>query len=332
MKYVQADNCFLSLQDVSGAQRLMDGLLRLNWPAYLGGLAAQVNPVLASILRGYRVDYYWSAYETEWATDVMFRSASSLAAIYPALARGAITAFDSSSVLRFLGKRLHGNLQSEVVSDYRRRVEGLRVKHCVGSNSVKMYDKHGRVLRVETTINDPRDMKVYRSSEGDPTGRQSWQRMRKGVVDLRRRAEISQGSNERYYEALGTLDTSTPLRELIAPISRPAKLGASRVRGLRPWSGEDLALLRQISRGEYMLNGLRNADLAAGLYPRANASDKRRNSARVSYRLRLLRAHHIIRKVPHTHRYQLTAHGRQIVTAILQSQELSLATLEKIAA
>lgn len=332
MKYVQADNCFVKLDDVAGAQRLMDGLLRWDWPEYLGGLARQVNPVLAEILAGYRLEYYWSAYESEWATDVMFRSPSSLAAIYPALARGAITAFGSSNVLRFLGKQPHGNIQAEVTSDYRRRIEGLRVKHSVGSNSVKMYDKQGSVLRVETTINDPRDMKVYRSREGDSAGELSWQRMRKGVVDLRRRAEVSQACNERYYDALSTLDTSTPLRELIAKITRPTTKAGYRIRGLRPWAGEDLIILREINRAEYLLNGFRNRDVAAALYPSATPQDKKRNSSRVSQRLRVLRAHHLIRKLPKTHRYQVTSRGRQIVTAILQAQDLSLATLEKVAA
>jgi len=329
--YVQADNCFLRLTDPPAAQHLMDGLLRWNWPTYLGRLARHVNPVLLEILAGYRVNYYWSTYESEWATDVMFRSPSALAAIYPALARGAITAFGSSNVLRFLGKKWVGDTK-QVCSEYRRRPEGLRVKHALGSNSVKMYDKAGSVLRVETTINDPRDMKVYRSGEGDSGGRYSWRRMRKGVVDLRRRAEVSQGCNERYYEALSTLDTSTPLRELIAPITRATTLRGRHVRGLRPWAGEDLTLLRQINRAEYLLNGFRNRDLATVLYPSATTQDKRRTSARVSQRLRRLRAHHLIRKLPHTHRYQLTSRGRQIVTAILQAQDLSLATLEKIAA
>ena len=331
MKYVQADNCFLRLGDPAGAQGLMDRLLRWDWPTFLGQIAAKVIPVLPEILRGYRVDYYWSACESEWASDVMFRSPSALGAIYPALARGAITALGSSNVLRFLGKKSIGDTK-EVSSDYRRRVEGLRVKHTVGSNSVKMYDKQGSVLRVETTINDPRDMKVYRSGEGDSGGRRDWRRMRKGVVDLRRRAEVSQGCNDRYLDSLATLDTSTPLRDLIETICKATTLAGRRVRALRPWGLEDLALLRTIHRGEFALNGFRNRDLAAALYPSATGQDKRRASSRVSQRLRLLRAHHLIRRVAHTHRYRLTPQGRQTVTAILQTQEVTLATLAKIAA
>lgn len=332
MEYSRADNCFVHLADPLAAQRLMDGLLRWNWPAYLGGLAKEVNPVLPEILRGYRQDYYWSAYESEWASDVMFRSPSALEAIYPALARGAITAFGSLDVLRFLGKRLTGSLKAQVTSSYLRRPEGLRVKHSVGSNSVKMYDKQGSVLRVETTINDPRAMKVYRRGEGDSSGVRSWRPMRKGVVDLRRRAEVSQGCNQRYYDALATLDTTAPLRELVTPICRPAKLGRCRLRAMRPWSPEDLALLRTINRAEYVLNGFRNRDLVQALNGNLPAMDQRRASQRMSHRLRVLRGHRLIRKIPHTHRYQLTAKGRRIITAILQVQEVSLAKLAQVAA
>jgi len=74
--------------------------------------------------------------------------------------------------------------------------------------------------------------------------------------------------------------------------------------------------------------------VAALLYSQGGKtpSERRQVSARVSYRLRLLRAHRIIKKISHTHRYQVTARGRQIVTAILQSQEVTLNKLTEIAA
>ena len=324
MPYRRRDNCFVWLKDLPAAQAVMDRLLDLNWPAFLNHIAAQANPALTGILDGFPAEYYWSADQTEWSSDAIFRSPSALAAIYPALARGAITAFDCSDVYRFLGKRPTCSTKTEVTSHYGHRVEGIRVKHSVGRNSVKMYDKQSSVLRVEATIHSPHDMRVYRHAEGDPQGPMEWHTMRKSVVDLHRRAEVSQRCNERYYEALAAFDTSTPLRELIAPICRPANLGNRRLRGLRPWAEEDLSLLRIVNRGEFVINGFRNRDLAAELYPKSTGPEARRASARVSHRLMLLRAHNLIKKVPRTHRYQLTAAGRTIITAILQAQYLPL--------
>lgn len=331
--YRQADNCFVRLDEPAKSQQVFDGLLRWDWPTFLDRIAAAVNPILPEILRGYRAGYYWSAYETEWASDVMFRSPKALAAIYPPMIRGAISAFGSRQVMRFLGKRLV-NFQGECVSDYSTRVEGLRVKHSADRNSVKVYDKAGSVLRVETTINDPRQLKVFRAPATDPTGPPYWQPMRKGVTDLRRRAEVSQRANDRYYDALAALDASTPLRELIKPICQPIQLNGRRVRGLRPWSDPDLALLRAVNDGQFAVSGFRNADLRQRLYPASGQvpDERRRASARISQALRRLRAHHLIKKVAHTHRYHLTDSGRQIVTAILQSQDVSIAKLTEIAA
>jgi len=331
--YRQSDNCFVGLDDPDKSQQVMDGLLRWNWPEFLDRIAAAVNPILPEILRGYRAGYYWSAYETEWASDVMFRRAAALADAYPRLIRGAISAFGSEQVMRFLGKRLTG-FKGELVSDYSCRVEGIRVKHSADRNSVKVYDKAGSVLRVETTINDPRRLSVYRAPAGNPNGKMRWQSMRKGVTDLRRRAEVSQRANDRYYDALAALDASTPLRELIKPICQPVKLNGRRVRGLRPWSDPDLALLRSINDGRFAVSGFRNADLRQRLYPKAaqNPTERRRASARISQALRRLRAHHLIKKVVHTHRYHLTHSGRQIVTAILQAQDVSVAKLTELAA
>ena len=158
--------------------------------------------------------------------------------------------------------------------------------------------------------------------------------MRKGVADLRRRAEVSQASNERYLDGLASLSTDQPLADLLAPVCRPTQWKGGRVRALQPWSPEDRSLLQAINRGEFALNGIRNRDLAAILFPRSlnSMEDKRRASGRVTRKLRLLRAHGILRKVPRTHRYVLTERGRQITVAALQYQDLTLEQLQKTAA
>jgi hypothetical protein len=60
--------------------------------------------------------------------------------------------------------------------------------------------------------------------------------------------------------------------------------------------------------GGFLINGLRNRDLCALLYPRgpADAAEQRRRSAAVTRKLRMLRAHGLLHKVPHTHRMATT--------------------------
>ena len=191
-----------------------------------------------------------------------------------------------------------------------------------------------RLLRIETTITNPAAFTSYRSRQGDPHGPKSWRRMRKGVADMHRRAEVSQQCNERYAEALASLDTSTPIIQLAAKVCRPARKNGSPYRGLRPWSEQDRKLLESISDGEFVVEGFRNCDLAVRLYGSkpVDKTERGRIASKVSYRLRILRAHGLIRKLPKRRRYQMTTKGRQIVTALLQAHHATLQQLNALAA
>jgi hypothetical protein len=340
LAYQRRDNCFTWLPDAGQAQRLMDRQLRSDWPDLLNRVARSLNPHHRAMFAGFPMQYYWSTYQSEWATDIMFGKASTLAHLYPTLVQHGLTTFLSADVMRFLGRKIpasgqpHQNLRAEVVSDVKRRPEGVRIKHRMGENSIKMYDKQGSVLRVETTINDVDDFRTFRAPENQPDAEPGWQRMRKGVADLHRRAAVSQAANDRYLQAIAAVDDTTSLGELAARICRPARYKGRRVRALNPHAAGDAALLGAISRGEFALNGLRNRDLRAELFGEAavSKSGRKRQAAAVSRKLLLLRAHHLIRKVPHTHRYHLTAAGRIVVTALITARNANTQQLTKMAA
>ncbi len=224
------------------------------------------------ILGACPVDYYWSVDQSEWATDVLFRSRRELADRYGRWLLHGVTSLGSRDVLRFLGRRtpgqgnLYGALSAEVQTSLREREEGVRLKHFVNLNSIKMYDKQGSVLRIETTLNSPRQMKVYRPKEGDENGPKAWRYLRKGVADMHRRAEVSQAANERYLDSLAAVDDATPLEELVAPLCRPVFWNGQRVRALNPLAGPDAALLAAAAQGEFLVHGFRNRDLQGLLY------------------------------------------------------------------
>ena len=337
----QRDNCFVDVDDLAQAQTLLSQQLRTNWSRTLDGLVTRLHPAHQTMFTAPSLDYYWSAEETEWATDVLFRSPAALAAVYPNLLRHATTTFGSRDVLRFPGPApvVHRNTTREIISSTLTRPEGTRVKHAINRNSIKMYDKQQSVLRVETTINDPRDMKVYRPKEGDPAGPKSWQRLRKGVADLHRRAEISQKSNERHLEALAAVDHDQPLGEVVRPVCQPTEFQGRRVRALQPLAPDDNALLATVIRGEFALNGFRNRDLRPLLFgtapsaqdPEWSAAETKRQSSKITRLIRLLRAHGLIQKVPKTHRYTLNANGRQTITALQTAQRASPQQLNKLA-
>jgi hypothetical protein len=338
MKYARKDNCFPWVEDWSRAQELLRGQLRRNWPKLLGEMAAELNPLHAEMFADTPVRYYWSTYQSEWAIDVVFQQADVLRRLYPRLVQHAITTLGSTDVLRYLGRRvtLAGevpkNFHGEVVSDLKWREEGVRIKHRVNGNSVKMYDKAftevGSVLRAETTIHQGEEFRVYRRKEGDARGQKSWRPLRRGVADLYRRAEISRRAAERYLDALAEVEEQTTLEELIEQLGQRQEWQGRKVRALHA-VGEDRPLLQAVSRGEFALNGFRNGDLRPILLgaPAQGEGEERRRSAWMSRQLRLLRAHGIIRKVNGTHRYHLTTNGRKATTAILTALRCSVAEL-----
>ncbi len=330
--FEQRDNCLVDVADAVRAQQVFDEQLRTDWDGLLNGLLAPVHPAHRELFGGRDLAYYWSAEETEWATDVLFRSAESLAAVYPRLLRHAITNFSSADVLRFLGRQRFGT--SQIHSTLKRRIEGTRVKHQLNRNSVKMYDKQGSVLRVETTINDPRDMKVYRTKEGEPEGRKEWLRLRKGVADLHRRVEVSQKSNERYLEALAAVEHTQPLGETVRELCQPTTWQGRRVRALQPLNPSDAQLLEAVNRGEFAVNGFRNRDLRCLLFGDTETTPPvaKQQTAKITRLIRLLRGHGLVQKVTKTHRYQLTDHGRTTITALLTARQASTQKLLQLAA
>jgi hypothetical protein len=326
--YRRRENCLVQVDDAKRVQEALDQQLRTDWSGTLDAIADMVHPLRQQILRDWRADYYWSLAESEWATDHLFRSPSSLAELYPQLVQHAMRSYGSRDVMRFLGRKVpavgvHGKFSGEVVSDLKVRPEGMRVKHRINGNSIKMYDKQGSVLRVETTINQPEDFKVFRSKEGDEKGPQEWRQLRRGVADVHRRAQVSQAANERYLEGLAAANDTTPLADLTEPLCQRVKYAGRYVRGLNPLAGNDAQLLAAVNRGEFAINGFRNRDLQSLLYtgPARTTAERRRRSAAITRQLRMLRAHGIIKKVPKSHRYQVTDKGRIALTAVLAARQ-----------
>jgi len=196
------------------------------------------------------------------------------------------------------------------------------------ANSVKTYDKAGSILRTECTINNARAFRVYRQSERDPQGPKKTIPMSKGIVDLYARSQISQQVNDRYLEALAQLDTSERVEEVVSPICRRHTSKGKSIRALRPWSEPDQQLLAAVAQCG-LAGDFRNRDIASRLYPNRPAKEV---SAKVTYLLRLLREHKIIRRLPNTRKYRLTPKGAKIIATISLTQNATPEQLNKAAA
>ena len=341
--YRKRENCLVWVADMTQAQALLAQQVQTDWPKELGQLLHQCHPLAQRIVRPLGLSYYWSVSESEYATDVLFRSPEALARLYPSLVHHAVSSFSSPDVMRFLGRkvptqtgRVSGHFKGEIISDLKHRPEGIRVKHSLNGNSLKLYDKQGSVLRVETTLCRPKEFRIWRRAESSarrPNPTKAWRILRRAVADMDRRAQVCRASNERYLDALAAAKGTVPLWEWTRQVCRPIKRAGRRYRGLNPLAPEEGRWLEAINRGEFSLNGFRNRDVRALLWKGpANAAEQRRRAGQVTRRLALLRAHGLVRKITGTHRYVLTDKGRLTITALLTAQKADVTQLTQLAA
>jgi hypothetical protein len=103
--------------------------------------------------------------QVEYATDLVFRLPAILKPLYEQLSRQAIPTVKAEHVATFLGHKITAQLAQEVGSQFATRIAGTCVKHRFGKSSIKIYDKFGLVLRIETTTNDVAAFKHYRVVE-----------------------------------------------------------------------------------------------------------------------------------------------------------------------
>jgi len=307
------DNAFSQIEDFARAQRLAD-----DWPVeklhrQLDQFAARYCPVIRQL----EVRYHWSLNQVEFATDLIFRRQPDLQAIYGNLTRTAIHTVKPDNVATFLGRKLYGHYQDEVGNRYNIRIEGTRIKHIMGPAAIKMYDKFGHILRLETTVNDVSFFQHYRTVEQrDGTPVTKWAPMKKSIYSLPALREAMQAANRRYLEFLSTLDDRSAGQDALQKVSEPVREKERSYRGLNFFSAADQTLIEALARGEFHLRGLQNKTLRSHL--------GEPTSGQVSRLLKRLRLHGLVKKVGHTYRYYLTGFGKRVIASGLKLKNLVL--------
>jgi hypothetical protein len=307
----QMDNTFVSIADWQKAQSLADAFPTERLHRTLDRLAARYCPVLDDFAES----YHWSLMQIEYATDIVFARQEDLHPLYDALVHTAIHAVKPDNVATFLGRKLHPNFEDELGNDFHTRIEGTCIKHHMGPASLKMYDKLGLVLRIETTANDVSFFLHYRTVEHrDGTTEQKWAPMKKTLYSLSPLRQLMQASNRRYLDFLSQLADPTTGIKNVEKLSQPAVHNDRTYRGFNLFSAEDLALFRALLRGEFAISGFRNAWLRHVL--------PGYSGAQVSRLLKRLHLHGLVKKVGHSYKYHLTQMGKEVATAALKLREL----------
>ena len=307
------DNAFAEISDWQKAQDLSDELTVTELHAHMDAAVTRYLPDLAPLGR-----YHWSIAQAEYATDVVFRSRDDLAPLYDHLLRTAIHAIKADDIATFLGRAPATPLKHESGGDFSIRIHGTRVRHYLGPASIKMYDKHGFILRVETTVNDVTFFRHHRMVEQHDGQRvMKLAPLKKSIYSLcPDLASLSCAANDRYIQFLSAIDDPTPGLKVLSKISDSVEEREHHYRGFNLFDDDDQSIFEVLCRGEFFIHGFRNRSLRQHL--------GRFGSSQVSRLLKRLRLHGIIKKVGKTYKYYLTELGRHVAVAGLTLKHLFL--------
>jgi hypothetical protein len=317
--FVQQHNAFTQLDDPAQVQRLADRFTQLNWAKILNRWARQVNPLLNEMLRGYSV--HWVVDQAEFATDLLFTSRAALAGLYRALLDYAVCTFSPKDILGFLGRKWDRRFDGEVHTHYEEdRWFGARIKHRMKTNWLKMYDKFGLILRVETVINAPTEFWVYRTRHHHAgTSSAGYFPMTKSVTSLVHYREQALACNRRYLDALAVVNDPAPAYQELRQLTEPKLVEGRSFAGFNPARCEDLRLFLAVLNGDHIARGFRNGDIREPLFGSPKQlRQHRRASAAVGRLLKRLHVRHLIAKVPRTRRWRVTEHGRRLLGLAVQ--------------
>jgi len=311
IEYSMMDNAFATVSDMATAQHLADAVDVARLQAVLDRYAKQCCPPVKTLEHG----YHWSLMQVEYSTDIIFRRQAVFQPLYAALSHTAIHAVKPDHVATFLGRKLTDAYAGELGNNFSTRIEGTRIKHHMGPASIKMYDKFGLILRVETTANDVSFFKHHRRVEQkDGTTAFKLAPVRKTIYSLPDLRELLAAANRRYIEFLSGLDDPSRGARDLPKVSEPRQENGRTYRGINFFSSTDLEVVQAVARGENTISGFRARQLRTRL--------PYHKPGWISRCLKRLRVHGLIKRVGRTYKYYLTDLGKRVIAAGLALREL----------
>ena len=312
IKYTMIDNAFDSIEDVVKAQELSDSISIEKLHRKLDEFAWQFCPVY----KDFKLRYHWSVMQAEYATDIVFQKQDYLQQIYSELVATAIHTVKPENIATFLGQKLDPRYQGEVGNNYNVRLEGSRIKHTMGSVSIKMYDKFSKILRIETTANDISFFKHFREVvHRDGSTSHEMAALKRNIYSLSFLSDNLKASNKRYLEFISAFDNKEVGRKRLEKVTS-SKLDNNRnYKGFNFFSQDDLSVLTAIARGEFNINGLRNKNLQKLLGFKGG---------KISRLIKRLRVHGLIKKASDSYKYYMTKIGKETLIMAQKIKELVL--------
>ena len=303
------DNAFDSIQDVAKAQELADKISIEKLHRKIEELTWQFCPVY----KDFNLRYHWSVTQAEYSTDFVFKNQKDLQIIYDELVATAIHTVKPENITTFLGHKLDPRYLGEIGNNYNVRIRGSRIKHTMGSSSIKMYDKFSKILRIETTTNDITFFKHFREVVHlDGSTSHEMASLKKNIYSLSFLSEILKASNKRYLEFISAFDNKEICRKRLEKVTSSINESNRNYKGFNFFSKYDLTILLTIIRGEFNINGFRNKNLQKLLGF---------TSSKISRLIKRLRVHGLIKKAADSYKYYLTKIGKETIIMALKIKE-----------
>jgi len=308
--FVLRENAFLSIADFPAAQKLSDQLRVKDFHQVFDLYARMFCPVVERL----GCSYHFSIMQAEYATDILFHRQKDLTPLYENLVRTAIHSVKPENIATFLGRKLSPLYQGEMGNTFNTRIQGTRIKHQMGAVSLKMYDKYGIILRIETSTNNVSHLQCVREvrhRNGQTTRKRA--PMLKSIYSLYPLAKLCQAANRRYLEYISSFDDPSQGITHLHKVSRDVSVENRNYKGFNFFSAEDLSLFTVLCRGEFNISGLRNKDLRHYLPW---------STGKTSRMLKRLRLHGLVKRVAGSYKYYLTKLGKRVILAGFQVKEL----------
>jgi hypothetical protein len=318
--YEQVDNAFVVLSKPGTAQRIADRFSELPWPKILERYAQLVNPLLKSELKD--MTHYWVIDQAEYATDIRFADKGILKVLFVRFLEFALLTFSPRKIFCYLGRKWHERYDGEVQTHYKSvREPGASIKHYMGKNWLKMYDKLGLMLRVETVINQPGAFKIYRECRHrDGSKSKGWFPMCKGVGNMHHYQSHALACNQRYLDALSAVANPAPSYDDLKTLTERQRQKGRSYAGFNPAREEELRLFAAVLAGDHIAQGFRNQDIRAAFYAESPRAPRRqKHSAAIGRLLKRLQVRKMVEKVPRSRRWRVTEEGRRALGDTLRT-------------
>ena len=322
IEYIKSDNCFTWISDIEKAQQISDSLNVTKFHSKLDSWVEQYVPILKTLSRVWIMKYRWSIKQVEYSSDIIFQSEDKLNILYQQLLNYCNNTVIPENVMSFLGKRFSGKQSGRIQSSCKRTYNGFRIKHQCGSLSIKMYNKSGNVLRIELTVNDISELKVFREvhhKDGSVTKQQA--QMENTIYSLPYLVYFGKADTNRYLDFLTKMEDQNKAISQLSEFTNRKTDNNRNYRGFNPLNENELSIFQVLLNGALIVNGFTSKHLKRYL---SQYFKEQWTSSKISRLLKRLIVFNLIKRLKKSYKYFLTEKGRIIITMFLKLRNLTV--------